>query len=186
MDIDEYKQQCLPKATLEGKSGDIDTLLMEWAVEHGHGEFASGGEFTEEDSLSYILYGEAGSDMLTLFLQGTVTNAGILEISDVSLYDGHPVQKRIAIPDPAPPRLVACAAIRHRVTGEIRCGPRHHWIIHRLGIDAPPWKGNIDQGFVDFRGEFLTREEAWAIAEREGQLRRRTGSTGTLYSEDLG
>jgi hypothetical protein len=46
------------------------------------------------------------------------------------------------------------------------------------------WK-NVYQGFVDQYGKFHTREEAWVIAEREGQIRQVSGTHGTLYSEDL-
>lgn len=41
------------------------------------------------------------------------------------------------------------------------------------------------QGFVTSKGDFVTREEAWVIAEREYQIKRITGSPGILYSEDL-
>lgn len=45
------------------------------------------------------------------------------------------------------------------------------------------------QGFVDQRGVFLTRTEAWSIALAAGQIIRRVGGNdtdgGTLYSENL-
>ncbi len=58
----------------------------------------------------------------------------------------------------------------------------------------------VEQGFVDQFGTFLTREEAWVIADREGQIRlydpadttwatipraARQGDAGTLFSEEL-
>jgi hypothetical protein len=43
-----------------------------------------------------------------------------------------------------------------------------------------------DQGFVDQRGNYYTRAEAWVIAAKEGQIIRTIyGQEGTLYSENL-
>lgn len=41
------------------------------------------------------------------------------------------------------------------------------------------------QGFVTSKNRFVDREEAWTIAKNANQIRRVTGSPGTLYSEDL-
>lgn len=45
------------------------------------------------------------------------------------------------------------------------------------------------QGFIDQRGTFMTREEAWKVAVESGQIKRRVGGDerngGTLYSENL-
>lgn len=42
------------------------------------------------------------------------------------------------------------------------------------------------QGFIDQCGDFHTREEAWIIAEKNGQIMRRVGGDGVrLYSENL-
>jgi hypothetical protein len=45
------------------------------------------------------------------------------------------------------------------------------------------------QGFLDNRGNFLSRTEAWKVAEAAGQILRRVGGDdkdgGTLYSENL-
>lgn len=47
------------------------------------------------------------------------------------------------------------------------------------------WK----QGFIDNSGNFLTRQEAWKVAEAAGQIIRRVGGDdangGTLYSENI-
>ena len=80
-------------------------------------------------------------------------------------------------------RRVVCAAMKDG-NGKIICGPRH-WdkIMHQQfsGI-AREW----EQGFVDQRGEFLTREDAWKIAEAAGQIIRRVGGDGgRLFSENL-
>lgn len=80
-------------------------------------------------------------------------------------------------------RRIVCAAIRDG-HGSIICGPRH-WdkICRSTKHDA--W----EQGFVDQRGEFLTREEAWKVAEAAGQILRRVGGDsingGRLFSENL-
>lgn len=46
-----------------------------------------------------------------------------------------------------------------------------------------PW----EQGFIDQRGNFLGRQEAWQVAQAAGQIIRRVGGDteagGTLYSE---
>jgi hypothetical protein len=93
-------------------------------------------------------------------------------------------------PDPpgelSPPRIV-CAANRHRKSGLIVCAPRHfdatmHAVLLQLDGD---WRTS-EQGFVDQHGKFYTREEAWKIAEANGQLLRRFGGDGVdLYSENL-
>jgi hypothetical protein len=44
-----------------------------------------------------------------------------------------------------------------------------------------------EQGFVDRYGNFLTRGEAFELAEHAGQIKVKTGNTSAkvLYSEDL-
>jgi len=84
---------------------------------------------------------------------------------------------------------IVCAANRHRETGRIVCGARHYDPIMRAQMMAsegfPHWR-NCDQGFIDQRGAFLTREEAHAIAALNGQIRHRCGGDeGTLFSENL-
>lgn len=53
------------------------------------------------------------------------------------------------------------------------------------GVD---WSMAIE-GFIDDQGTFLTRTEAWKVAEAAGQIIRRCGGDdvdgGTLYSENL-
>ncbi len=85
--------------------------------------------------------------------------------------------------------MIVCAANRHRDTGLIICGARHfdpimRATMHKLG--GFPYWGNCDQGFINQRGEFLTREEAYVIALGNGQIKRRCGGdNGTLFSENL-
>jgi hypothetical protein len=44
-----------------------------------------------------------------------------------------------------------------------------------------------DQGFVDQFGQFLTRKEAWIVAEEQDQIRRLcyANQKGYLFSENL-
>lgn len=88
------------------------------------------------------------------------------------------------------PAWVVCAALFHPETGRIITGPRHFCPTMRQQILAsegfPFWKtGAVTQGFVDQFGAFLTRKDAWIIAERNGQIKREVSSPGTLYSENL-
>lgn len=88
-------------------------------------------------------------------------------------------------------RRVVCAAIHLEDTGVI-LGPRHYDATMHAAIDLEPddlkeaWRHEAEQGFIDQHGHFLTREEAWVIAEEAGQIIRRVGGDGQrLYSENL-
>ena len=88
------------------------------------------------------------------------------------------------------PRIV-CAANRNSQTGEIAIGVRHYCPIMRKHIQmmgdekSTGWRTS-DQGFIDQFGSFYNREEAWVIAERNGQIFRRCGGDdGRLFSENL-
>ncbi len=82
---------------------------------------------------------------------------------------------------------IVCAAIRNS-RGEIICSPRHfdtlmHHQIHNSV--ATDWK-TAEQGFVDQRGNFLTRRMALGIAEAANQIIRRVGGDDEeLFSENL-
>ncbi len=81
---------------------------------------------------------------------------------------------------------VVCAAMRN-TKGEVFCSPRHFDIICSLGCDPQEWE-NVEQGFVDQFGEFLTRTEAFKVAKLAGQLDKCTRKFDLgkeLYSEDL-
>lgn len=84
-----------------------------------------------------------------------------------------------------PPRIV-CAANRY---GNILIvAPRHfdplmHEQIDRLDIKIS--SSHWEQGFIDQHRRFYTREEAWKIAEFNGQIIRSVSSPGKLYSENL-
>lgn len=87
---------------------------------------------------------------------------------------------------------IACAALRHP-SGLILAGVRHfspdmRAMIARLeqtGITPESWN-SAQQGFLDNKGLFLSREQAWRIAEAAGQIRPHPSvRPGTLHSEDL-
>ena len=93
-------------------------------------------------------------------------------------------------------RRVVCAANRHPTSGRIILGARH-WDgpmrAHKLDLDGV-WSNDdawhsCEQGFIDQHGQFMSREEAWKVAEEAGQIFRRCGGDtrngGTLYSENL-
>jgi hypothetical protein len=100
-------------------------------------------------------------------------------------------------------RLIVCAAIRHKETGVMICGVRHgHCLasVRRQGLDDKPYKSKMwECGFVDQNNLFLTREEAWKVADAAGQIRRpfgfeksyedhrkpNVGDEGLLFSENL-
>ena len=89
----------------------------------------------------------------------------------------------------AEPRII-CAAILYN--DEILVvGPRHSDSVMLEQVDArriTKFSKNV-QGFIDQFGDFWTRQEAWKIAEKNGQIYRRCGGDtangGTLYSENL-
>jgi len=104
-------------------------------------------------------------------------------------------------PGKAEPRIV-CAANRYFGVEEIEfllVGPRHYdkTMRHQLaihdvalceaGTEADSF--DVEQGFIDQFGDFWSRQEAWKIAEKNGQIYRRCGGDtadgGTLYSENL-
>ena len=99
-------------------------------------------------------------------------------------------------------RLVICAAVRNIKTGVIVCGVRHGDCLNAVvqyGLDAMPGSETWECGFCDQERNFLTRSEAWKIADVAGQIRRPSGfeddyeshrqsnigDDGLLFSENL-
>lgn len=89
-------------------------------------------------------------------------------------------------PDPSLRRVV-CAANRNRDSGRLICGPRHWDRTMRQQRHPEESFNNWDQGFIDQFGIFMSREEAYEVAERQGQIRQQCGPEAgrTLYSEHL-
>ena len=92
-------------------------------------------------------------------------------------------------------RRVVCAAIRAS-DGSVLIGLRHYspdmreQISNRNDGQKFAHRMDEDQGFVDQWGVFMSREEAYIVAEKAGQIIYRdacgTGLTGPkLYSEGL-
>jgi len=98
-------------------------------------------------------------------------------------------------------RLVVCAAIINNA-GVIVCGPNHGHCLNatvKYGIDSLPDSEHWECGFVDQENKFMTRAEAWTVADKAGQIRRPTGleedyakqrpsgigDSGLLFSENL-
>jgi hypothetical protein len=107
------------------------------------------------------------------------------------------------IPKPSPPiRMVVCAANRiltlrlpeDEVGYYLVLGPRHFSPTMHLHINAmiaagcgtrEDWRGST-QGFIDQKGVFMTREEAFVVAQAAGQVRYGPHlSGGQLDSSDL-
>ena len=94
-----------------------------------------------------------------------------------------------------PTRRVVCAAIR-AADGEILLGIRHYSTDMHRQIEQRrdgakfAHRMDSDQGFVDQFGKYLTREEAYQVAQANGQITRPhacgEGLDGPkLYSEGL-
>lgn len=88
------------------------------------------------------------------------------------------------------PRVVVCAAVKlcdDFSMQVIITGPRH-WD-SRMGSSAMHMLGNwkeLEQGFIDQFGVFMTREEAWEVAKAAGQIKYRVpNDEGCLFSENL-
>jgi hypothetical protein len=88
-------------------------------------------------------------------------------------------------------RVIVCAAMRDTKTGKVICSVRHWDELSRQRFNSQEeaMDFNDEQGFVDNKYQFLTRTEAWQVAEAAGQIKRRCGGDtangGTLYSENL-
>ena len=85
-------------------------------------------------------------------------------------------------------RRVVCAANRNPKTQDMILGARHFDSLMREAAGAR-MSGYTEQGFIDQRGVFMSRTEAWSVAAAAGQIIRRCGGDdadgGTLYSENL-
>lgn len=81
---------------------------------------------------------------------------------------------------------IVCAAIMNRNTLEIIAGVRHFDKIMCSQMDChnPIWY-NPEQGFLDNKGNFLSRVEAYKVAEAADQIIRDCGNNKRLFSEHL-
>ena len=98
--------------------------------------------------------------------------------------------------------MILCAAVKFHInkTNEdvVLCAVRHCGSfaqLKKLGFQPQKGYSEIQQGFIDHMGNFLTREEAWIHAKECGQLSSRiiqerensdlVTDLPELYSEDL-
>ena len=101
---------------------------------------------------------------------------------------------------------IVCAANKNKVTGEIVLGLRHCDLIMQESIQnhldswsfrtsfneleamRKSWR-RAEQGFIDNKGQFLNRQQAWYVAQFSNQIVKRVGGDtkgdGCLYSENL-
>jgi hypothetical protein len=93
---------------------------------------------------------------------------------------------------------IVCAAIRHPESKLIIAGARHYDEVMRSQVrhqiktedDEQKWHERTwwaaEQGFIDQKGRFYSREEALVIAQANGQIRRAAEVRyGQLFSEAL-
>lgn len=85
-------------------------------------------------------------------------------------------------------RIVAAAIRTHGITCSMPAPARHHHVIHAMYYAG--WgdesRSEHEQGFLDSAGVFLTREEAYVVAEAAGQIiARGPHRVGMLFSEDV-
>lgn len=86
-------------------------------------------------------------------------------------------------------RRIVCAAVKLD-DDSIIVGVRHFSLDMRATMRklyGPQYHTKVvEQGFIDNKGGFLSRKEAWEVAILENQIIRRTGGDGSeLYSENL-
>lgn len=96
--------------------------------------------------------------------------------------------------------MILASAIKYYIedTGRevVLCGARHEYIFKQLellGFEPRKWYKEIEQGFIDHKNNFLTREEAYEHAKMCGQIsekiiyERENGCIGDrkMISEDL-
>ena len=104
--------------------------------------------------------------------------------------ESHPLFSRCTpLSTDADKRHVVCAAAK-TLAGQIVPSARHgdtlmHSLITALGANF----SRCTQGFIDQYGVFMSRQEAWKVAEAAWQIRKRVEGDatvgGTLYSENL-
>lgn len=78
--------------------------------------------------------------------------------------------------------MAACIVQGHLVVGNRHFCPIMRLQLDRLGIKDYRGCHGDNQGFIDQWGIYMTREEAWVVAERAGQIVNRY-SDGILFSE---
>ena len=81
-------------------------------------------------------------------------------------------------------QVIVCAAVR--IAGKVLPSVRHWDAFTRDLARSTGATGKEEQGFLDNRGQFLTRQEAWVVAEAAGQIKYdHNKCPGTLYTEHM-
>jgi hypothetical protein len=90
--------------------------------------------------------------------------------------------------DSRPPSLIVCAAMKMKdgliVPGVRHFSPEMRKVLKKMYGDNYHLLVQ-EQGFISQYGEFFNREDAWIIADKNNQIRRKVSIDGTLYSENL-
>lgn len=84
--------------------------------------------------------------------------------------------------------VIEFVALRHpsgRIYATEQPGRHSHVIALMSEYGDAGLANTSDQGFVTSRGRYVGRQEAWDLASLAGQIKQTTGSSGTLFSEDL-
>ena len=85
------------------------------------------------------------------------------------------------------PRIVSAAMLMKDgliVPGVRHFSPEMRVVLKRIYGDKYHLQVK-EQGFIDTKGNFLSREDAWKIGEENNQIRNKVSCDGTLYSENL-
>jgi len=88
--------------------------------------------------------------------------------------------------------MIISAAVRGYVNGEYNIFPVHRhadFFLWMKQLHCVYDKTEVEQGFLNYENSgaicFVSREEAYQIAKREGQIKGQTDTPGELFSEDL-
>lgn len=84
--------------------------------------------------------------------------------------------------------VIICAAMLMQdgiiVPGVRHFSPDMRKVLHKMYGDGYHLRV-IEQGFINAKGNFLNRKEAWIVAESTKQIKFNVSNPGTLYSENL-
>lgn len=113
--------------------------------------------------------------------QGTISGQNIMKRLRIAI--SHPLSSR---PKAYRQRVVS-AAMRDTTDDLIVASPRHFDSICHPIVEALERQGhNWEQGFIDQKGRFLTREQAYEVAMLADQVLRRVGGDEEkLFSENI-
>lgn len=191
-EIISYLQSNQPKASPQKECFSLDFNYTERNVMVTYGVCV---EDDDSESETLIMKSDKDEDILAFYHENLLSTISLISPNsegvrvkklDSCLFDLSSI----------PPRIV-CAANRYRdddlSVNRVILGVRHlDAFMHESleSTDFHQWeRGEIEEGFIDQRGNFYDRNQAWFVAELEHQIKRRVGGDnvkgGTLYSENL-